>query len=375
MNGHFLINTVPWGLVSVRLERYSAALDSGGSMQSITTLSEFFQRTGAEVRLFDMGRRVAPFDTTRLAEFEAGDAPWPLPWNGQARLACAFRLGSDASSEPLIWFLALPLDEQGLLVPGPRDAFIERLLETLGRTVETVGRDDAPQIDNLMRDNPLVFTPDLHQQAMLHAQAAHAFAQPTSQHYGLAQAYLIDADANVNWQMLGLQGIADVVVHLQREAEAKLATRIAHLPVEVLRPLCYCMEHCDVVDASLVPLRERAERAAREGDLETLCAIIRALGASRDPRVGDWYDALLEDDAACGPDVLAAMAARGWSHLEDAQRLPRFLTRLADNPNTNFTALVRDLALVPRLRLPVLMTLRQASADSAIGRRLAELEH
>ena len=89
--------------------------------------------------------------------------------------------------------------------------------------------------------------------------------------------------------------------------------------------------------------------------------------------MADWLaknPALLTD-----PDVLAAMAARGWSHLEDAQRLPRFLTRLADNPNANFTALVRDLALVPRLRLPVLMTLRQASADSAIGRRLAELEH
>lgn len=343
-------------------------------MQSITTLSEFFQRTGAEVRLFDMGRRIAPFEFSRLTEFEAGATPWPLPWNGQARLACAFRLGSDAASEPLIWFLALPLDEQGMLVPGPRDAFLERLVETLGRTVESVGRDDAPHIDNLMRDNPLVFTPELTQQAVLHAQAARDFAQPASKHHALVYAYLIDADTSVDWQMLGLQGIADLVARLESGEETRLAERIPVLPVEVLRPLCYCMEHRDLASACVEPLRERAEQAARSGDLETVCAVIRALGCSRDSRVGAWYDTLLDDPAACGPDLLAAMAARGWMHLEDEQRLPRFLTRLAETPQANFTALVRDLALVPRLRLPVLMTLRQASADSPIGLRLAELD-
>ncbi|MCI0510666.1 uncharacterized protein DUF3549 [Chromohalobacter marismortui] len=343
-------------------------------MQSITTLSEFFQRTGADVRLFDMGRRVAPFEFSRLTEFEAGSAPWPLPWNGQARMACAFRLGSDIASEPLIWFLALPLDEQGMLVPGPRDAFLERLIETLGRTVDSVGRDEAPHIDNLMRDNPLAFTPELTQQAMLHAQAARDFAQSTSKHHALADAYLLDADASVNWQMLGLQGIADLIVRLDSTQEARLAERIPALPVEVLKPLCYCMEHCDLASACVPPLRERAEQAARSGDLDTLCAVIRALGGSRDSRVGAWYDTLLDDPAACGPDVLAAMAARGWTHLEDAQRLPTFLNRLAENPQANFTALVRDLALVPRLRLPVLMTLRQANADSPIGQRLAELD-
>ncbi|WP_280567508.1 DUF3549 family protein [Chromohalobacter sp. 296-RDG] len=343
-------------------------------MQSITTLSEFFQRTGADVRLFDMGRRIAPFEFSRLTEFEAGAAPWPLPWNGQARLACAFRLGSDATSEPLIWFLALPLDEQGMLVPGPRDAFLERLIETLGRTVESVGRDDAPHIDNLMRDNPLVFTPELIQQAMLHAQAARDFALPASMHHALVRAYLIEADTSVDWQMLGLQGIADLVARLDREEEVRLAERIPTLPVEVLQPLCYCMEHRDLGSACVEPLRERAEQAAHSGDLETVCAVIRALGGSRDSRVGTWYDTLLDDPAACGPDILAAMAARGWMHLEDEQRLPRFLTRLAETPQANFTALVRDLALVPRLRLPVLMTLRQANADSPIGLRLAELD-
>ena len=50
-----------------------------------------------------------------------------------------------------------------------------------------------------------------------------------------------------------------------------------------------------------------------------------------------------------------------------------FLTRLASCPQANFAALARDLALIPRLRLPVLMTLRNASADSPLGQALAAL--
>ncbi|MDN6322594.1 MAG: DUF3549 family protein, partial [Halomonas sp.] len=75
--------------------------------------------------------------------------------------------------------------------------------------------------------------------------------------------------------------------------------------------------------------------------------------------------------AACGPDVLAAIAGRGWWHLEDAQRLPLFLQRLAEDERTDFAAVVRDLALIPRLRLPVMMALRDAPDGSPIQRRLA----
>ena len=339
-------------------------------MQPIATLSDFFEHSGAEVRLYHMGRRVEPCAPDTLAAFEQRDQPWPAPWQGEARLACVFRLHPD--QEPMIWFLALPLDEQGQLSAAPRDAFIQRLLETLGRSAERLeSAQQADEIDNLMKDNPLAFTPTLTLQAMLHARASDDLDAPASQHHELAEEYL-SGERNHDWQALGLQGLADVAVRHDAAQAERLATHLKDLPREVLHPLCYCLEHLALAPSLAAALRQRGERAAEEGDMETLCACVRAVGASQTV-AAVWYSDLLDDPAACGPDLLAAMAARGWEHLEDGERLPRFLTRLAEHPQTDFSALARDLALIPRLRLPVLMTLRQAEPGSAIGQRLSGL--
>lgn len=339
-------------------------------MQPIMTLSDFFNRSGATVWLYHMGRRVVPCSTTLLEEFEQGQLPWPAPWQGEAQLACLFRLHQE-QEEPIIWFLALPLDEEGRLVAAPRDAFIQRLLETLGRSAERLTQQTAATVDNLMKDNPLVFTPSLPLRAILHAQASQALDAPASQHSELAEEYLTGTHEH-DWQALGLQGLADFAVRHNEHQAWQLAERLPALPTTVLYPLCYCLEHLPLEATLATALRQRGEQAALAGDVETLCACVRAVGATR-AVAPEWYGALLKDPAACGPDLLAAIAARGWEHLEDAERLPRFLTRLAEHPKTDFTALARDLALIPRLRLPLLMILRQADPASAIGKRLTRL--
>ncbi|QOR39510.1 DUF3549 family protein [Billgrantia diversa] len=340
-------------------------------MQPIHTLHDFFVRTGAEVRLYHMGRRVEPCPLDALSRFEEGAIAWPFPWQGQARLGIVFRIGD--LDDPLIWFLAMPLDEQGQLLPPMRDAFLQRLLVTLGRNVDRVdheARNDG-EIENLMHDNPLAFTPSLAFQAMLHAYATRDTGKPASPHLEPVEAYL--SGQQVDWQFLGLQGLADFTVRLDDEAARQLAARLPSLPDEVLNSLCYCLEHLAVSDTLGSALRERGEQAAAMGRLETLCACVRAVGGADETIAGAWFDDLLADPAACGPDLLAAIAGRGWEHLEDGERLPRFLERLAEQPQADFAGAARDLALIPRLRLPVLMTLRQAGQDSAIGQRLAGL--
>lgn len=339
-------------------------------MQPIHNLHDFFVRSGAEVHLYHLGRRVEPCPLATLAAFEAGELAWPAPWRGEARLGLVFRLGD--VRDPLIWFLALPLDEQGRLVPAPRDAFVQRLLETLGRSVSAVGREDGAEVDNLMQDNPLAFTPALPFQAVLHARASLDLGLPASQHLEPVEAYLSGQQA-LDWQALGLQGLADFAVRMDDEASRNLAARLPELPDQVLTSLCYCLEHVTIDDGLARALRQRGEAAAAAGDIEGFCACVRVMGGASAAIAGPWFDALLDDPDACGPDLLAAIAGRGWTHLEHGERLPRFLTRLAEQRDVDFTALVRDLALVPRLRLPVLMTLREAEADSAIGRRLAGL--
>ncbi|MDT0511172.1 DUF3549 family protein [Halomonas sp. LES1] len=337
-------------------------------MQPIHTLHDFFVRSGAEVRLYHLSRRVEPCEMATLEALETGSAPWPVPWQGQARLGLVFRLGD--MPDPLIWFLALPLDEQGRLDPASRDVFVQRLLETLGRNVAKVGREDGQAVDNLMKDNPLAFTPSLPFQAMLHALASHDLGRAASSHLEPVEAYLSGQQTR-DWQALGLQGLADFAVRMGDEERRQLARRLPDLPTEMLTSLCYCLEHVAIDDRLAQALRARGEAAAEAGDVETLCACIRA--ASTSEAAGDWFDSLLADAHACGPDLLAAIAARGWPLLEDGQRLPCYLERLASCEQADFMRVARDLALIPRLRLPVLMTLREAPADSPIGKRLAAL--
>ncbi|MCK2182461.1 DUF3549 family protein [Halomonas getboli] len=339
-------------------------------MQPIDSFHDFFARTGADVRLYHLGRRVEPCELATLTALEQDEQPWPQPWQGKARLAMVFRLGD--MEDPLIWFLALPLDEQGRLDPAPRDAFLQRLLETLGRNVQGLGREDGEAIDNLMQDNPLAFTPSLPFQAVLHARAGRDMGQPASQHMEPAEAYL-EGQQDLDWRALGLQGLADVAVRMDDAQAERVAAHLPALPGEVLASLCYCLEHVAIGRALAEALRARGEAAAEAGDIEVFCACVRAVSGAEVEIAGPWLDALLADPEACGPDLLAAIAGRGWRHLEDGERLPRFLARLAEAPNADFTAVARDLALIPRLRLPVLMTLREADADSAIGRRLAGL--
>ncbi|MGJ7458642.1 DUF3549 family protein [Halomonas sp. MA07-2] len=339
-------------------------------MQPINTLHDFFMRSGAAVRAYHLGRRVEPCELATLAAFEAGELAWPAPWQCQARLGLVFSLGD--VRDPLIWFLALPLDEQGLLVPAPRDAFLQRLLETLGRSVASIGREDGEAVDNLMKDNPLAFTPSLPFQALLHARASRDLDMAASQHLEPVEDYL-SGQQEIDWQALGLQGLADFVVRMDADDQTRLANRLPALPGKVLTSLCYCLEHVAIGADLARGLRDRGEAAARSGDIEAFSACVRAVAGADSDLAGAWYDELLADADACGPDLLAAMAGRGWNHLEDAERLPSFLARLAGCEAADFMSVARDLALVPRLRLPVLMTLREAAPESPIGHRMAAL--
>ncbi|MDQ7735217.1 DUF3549 family protein [Halomonas sp. SpR1] len=339
-------------------------------MQPIQTLDEFFTRSSGEVSLYHMGRHVVPCPRATLAAFESGEMAWPEPWQGQARLAIVFRLGD--MPEPAIWFLALPLDEQGVITPAQRDAFLNRLLETLGRAVSQVGREETADVDHLMKDNPLAFTPSVTFQAMLNARATHDRGLPASQHFEPVEAYL-SGQQTIDWQALGLQGIADYAVRMETADADSLALRLPELPAAVIHSLCYCLEHQPLSQALVDALQRRGEAAAQAGDIETLCACLRAVGNTEAASVGNWYTALLNDPAACGPDVLAAIAGRGWGYLEDAQRLPLFLHRLSEDERSDFAAVVRDIALIPRLRLPVMMALRDAPEGSPIQRRLSQM--
>ncbi|WP_110687986.1 DUF3549 family protein [Salinicola aestuarinus] len=336
------------------------------------TLADFFKQTNADVAIFTLGRRVQRLSLETFESFEREQTPWPLPWKDQAQFACAILWpGMD---DPAIWFLALPLDEQAMLSPASRDAFLERLLRTASPVAEgtTSAADESqPTVENLMQDNPLAFDPEIHQRALLHALLARYFGRPASPHAELARRYFAQTET-VNWQMIGLQGLADLVIDRETLDDVIWQQRLPELPREVLLPLCYCLEQGHASDALVKTLISQLDAAWADADLERYCALLRAIVGSESSLASAWLEQWLTAPPSQAADCLVAVAARGWHHLEHEIRLERFLDRLATCEKLNFRRVIHDLALIPRLRLPIVMMLRQAPTDSAVGRRVTE---
>lgn len=321
------------------------------------TLDALFTRTGQPPGYYHAGRRVIPCARSHMQAFEAQELAWEAPWQGHARLAIVFP--GVRNGDPNLWCLGLPLDEQGMLQPGPRDALIERLLHSMNAP------DRAEKED--LTSEPLAFQPDTLTLAMLHARITHDLALPASSWWQPAHEALTVADTGRHWSTLGLQGVADTVVRRTREEEMQIAERLPHLSVEALHALCYCLEHAPPATDALVTalwLRSQAEIEATA----SFRACQRAGISSELPDAATWVDTLLRHEP--DDETLAVIAARGWPHLEHEERLKLFLDHLARRPSASFRALISDLALIPRLRLPVLMLMRQADRDTPLAHQV-----
>lgn len=126
------------------------------------TLLQFLEQTGAQVHAYDIGRRVGTLTREQFLAFEEATAPYPLPMQRKAWFALVQQPPGEPAN-PVIWFLRLDLDEQGLLVQAGRDYVLSRLLESA--QAQTRGAD--PQA--FLQDNPYAFTPREDRMALFHA--------------------------------------------------------------------------------------------------------------------------------------------------------------------------------------------------------------
>lgn len=322
-----------------------------------TTLSDFFEQMPAHVDVYHLGRRIAPCRWEHFKAFEHEQVAWEAPFRQQARMA--FVIQADTPAESRIWCIALPLDELGQLQYAQRDMILQRLLE--------VGQHPEQEIDPL-KDNPLAFAPDTMTRALLHAHICRSMNAPLSEAARLAQQYLLTPNMPQapHWKMLSVQGVTDTIVAMDAANGDALAKQLPAMPDEVASLLCRCLEHAPSESSALVEaLRERSY--TQKPPLNLAC--LRAGLSSSLSCAAQWADDCLAHPLSA--EHLAIISARGWHHLEDAERLPRYLNQLATCDAINFREALRDLATLPRLRLPVIMALRQASPTSALGKRLA----
>ena len=339
-------------------------------MSDYPTLLQFLEQSGLDVHFYDIGRRIGQLSREAFQGFEDGVLPYPCPMQRKAWFALV-QLSEQQAEQPVIWFLRLDLDEQGLLVQAERDYLLSRLLES----AQAQSRGTDPQV--FLQDNPYAFSPREDRMALFHARLGADLGLPPSRFYDHAVDYFHGRPGWDQWRFVGYQGIADVAC---RHSDEPLTQAITALPNEPLVALCHCLESSRP-DA---PLRDalitRLKQALIEPDpnIVLIAALVRGLsGIADDPAVAQALQHVLDQSSANSIEVLAALAGRAWEALQDPELLDSFLLRLAENDHgqSAFNQCVGDLLSLPSIAEHVRGRLRDpaqtAQIREAFGRMLA----
>ena len=334
-------------------------------MSTTQTLCEFLENTGAEVRVYDMGRRVCEISRDDFVRFENTDIPYPLPMQQKAWFALV-QLRTGPADEPLIWFLRFDLDEQGKLILATRDYFIQRLLELAGEGA------DRADLGAALEDNPFTFKPREDKMANLNALVNYQLGRTSSQYFNHARDYFAGELGWDQWNFVGYQGIADLAA---RQAEPQigrlLGEAISQLPSEPLVALCQCLENQTIGDALAHALQARLQQALQEKETAPylLAALLRGLSRAREDIRQPTVAMTLQHPGAADPEVLAAIGGRAWESLLHTQTLRRYIECLAGEKVQQevFSHCVADLMRLPGMRETVLKELRAPDRSERVA--------
>jgi len=337
------------------------------AMHSLSTLSEFLLQAKTQFRIYEMGRTIRKISTDDFMLFETAKKPYPAPLQRHAQFAVTF-WNKNESNEHYLWFLKFPLDEQGLLIEGTRNTFLNMVIESLGLSLEkTPSEEDQERLAT----NPYVFKPSTDKVAMLNAMINRDFIRPESKYYPTAQQYFSAKQGLESWQEVGVQGICDVAARLDRDNNAEhVAKAISKLPNEPLYSLCLSLEHSTLptnVSESLAAEIAKETAKATADDVR-LSMLLRAI--SNAPATGlrtALYPAIFQQTDIC--QTIVAIAGRSWQDLNDDALLLAFFEAAVKQHKGNelFIYLFSDLVAIPLLRDKMLAMLRNPDRSNELG--------
>ncbi|MGI2172671.1 DUF3549 family protein [Shewanella ulleungensis] len=316
-------------------------------MTEITTLSQFLTTANTQFQIYDLGRRVQHIDMLAFQQIDSLLAPYPYPIQGHAQFAIVFW---QQQQQPYIWFVKLPLDEQGLLSPAPRTQFIKMILEALGRDpTQTLSDEQQEQLAN----HPFSFKPNQNKLALFNALVRLQLGQSASSQYEFAAQYLSGQAPADTWQQLGLQGLADICVRAhQFDHLDDIINTFDHAPIEVQAALCQCLEHI-AIDRRLA---ERLLQLLSQADANLKVMYLAALAS--DTQLSMVAIKQLNEQQLLNDNHLITIAARNWLALKDDATRKVYLEALAKQPQHFFNQVFADIVAIPSLRQGLLTDLR-----------------
>jgi len=350
-------------------------------MDTIDTITQLLQSSNSQYRFYDVGRKIAKISKEQFEKIEQNQIPYPTPSQGHACIAIAF--WQKQSPQPYLWLLKLPLDERGLLNQGARNHFIAIIVEALGADLT---QDANEQQEELLKNNPYLFTPAQYKLAALNSKIKFELKQAPSEYLAPFISYISSDTGWENWQAVGVQGIADFAVRINESINdtAKnsllLSKALPHLPNEVLLPLCSALENeplsVELLDAliTLFKAKLNSQEPATEKMIQVQQHLLRSLASScQHPHVHQLISLLLQQQTLAA-DLLITLSGRCWLALENSDNLMAFFEHvIASKEQTLFNNIFKDLVAIPTLRPIVFQCMRAPERSDALSKAIGQL--
>ena len=318
-------------------------------MSNITTLDQFLSEAKAQFHIYDLGRRVQLIDKSTFKKIEQLNQPYPYPIQGHGQFAVVFWTDS---AQPFIWFLKLPLDEQGFLSPSATSQFMTMIIEALGQNIT---KELVEKEQQKLANHAFSFKPTEEKLAVFNALVRKALNAKLSKQYQYAADYL---QGNINkddWQGMGLQGIADICVKLDDSQHLAMINYALSLNIKDLSiALCQCLELIEIPDTLGATLFNLFKTCDQEN---TKSYYFRALASQ--PKYTIKTIEIINSVNAFTPNILIIIAARNWIALTDANTLKTYFEALAKQSPQMFNQVFADLVAIPLLRQQLLCFIRQ----------------
>jgi hypothetical protein len=330
------------------------------------TISEFLLQAGTDYRIFDMARGIRQLSSQDFLEIENAVAQTPYPRQQHTWVGILF-FNRQMSNEHYIWFVKLPLDEQGLVIAAARKQFLQIVVEALGQSL-----DKHDNQNNQLPENPFTFVPNQQQLADFNSICRMALKLPLSEHLSFTEKYLT-SPKKIDWKTISLQGIADFTASLQHEKpKALLLKQFFKLAPDMQHAVCASLENHPVdEDISLMLIDWYQQNTQDELRLNS---VLRGLCQSQtESKVKLFVSSILDSEHGQQSIVLMLIAARHWRCLNDTNILNVYIEKLANCQQGSFIGLFPDLVQIPNIRANMLEVLRWPDKSPQLTQAIGQL--
>lgn len=341
---------------------------------AVNTFTEFVNTLDAEFRVFDMGRRLYRLSNSQFQKFENLETPYPTPLQRHAWLGFLI-WWKETKDEPLIWFLKLPLDEQGKIIPASRDDFIQRVMKAIQMRLTHPESKDA----SILNESELAFTPNQERMASFHAKTSRLLGKSASSFYEPAVSYLKKEQTNESWESLGLQGIADICGRLEDLNHASLISNaLAWLPDAPKMQILALLENEEPTTELSLKVLELAESAlaSEQVDINLVSACLRALSNAKTEKARQAIILkALASSQGNDLELLSTITSRCWQDLENPELCYQLFEQVAKHTHGQqvFTQFFLDLVAIPGVRPWLMTTIRRTDRSEALSQCIGQL--